>query len=527
MGFFFWWNSGPPVIKTEHTGELPASTPLQATPRQAFAPTTRKGYWNIDIVDDFTLPATKSLTFCGAGRNLHVEQDWAKLFRRGFSSIDRTRMVDEEYRSDYSPKPDGWKSRLKPSQRALWIPGQYFSDQPFMLAWGKNGDLANQTWFKRPTGDPLARQSMYSAASELGGGCYMFNDCPPGKMLSSFSKIFVDAENEGSSHRQDHANLYVFLYKTIRENIGPDTEVGSIGPVPVNGFGYSRRRDYNAGPHWLWDMPAKHTSTSRQFGMPDDIIGKSFSELIDFQMPGVYFLYPEFDYSIDHSDNGSRHWLASVLHEQEVNGRFSPKKRIAWQWLFNTQSAAFPNSLKAEHPTPPMVAEGLAIFYWFTGAYGAILWDDYSNLLPDQPAPTDPAEQGLGNDRNYACYEHYVHGLWRLFKHHGDLFNGQEKYLNTNTECSYDNGKTWYKLNPNQLKTGNRPFVRAIVNGNQVLVAATMPYAKKDQVSQVKFRYVENGYQFYTDITLKGDEIFLGRATMASAGASKAATASL
>ena len=67
------------------------------------------------------------------------------------------------------------------------------------------------------------------------------------------------------------------------------------------------------------------------------------------------------------------------------------------------------------------------------------------------------------------------------------------------------------------------PFARAIVNGDQILVAATMPYASKDQKSSLKVRYIDDGYQFYTDINLSGDEIFLGRATMSRSNARKAA----
>ncbi len=143
-----------------------------------------------------------------------------------------------------------------------------------------------------------------------------------------------------------------------------------------------------------------------------------------------------------------------------------------------------------------------------------MFWDDHNDLTPDQPSPADPGQKGLGNDRNYACYEHYVHGLWRLFKHHGDLFNGRETYLNEATDCSYDGGKTWYTYNANQLKTRNVPFVRAIVNGDQILIAATKPYGRPDQTNQVMVRYVQNGYNFYTTLNLRGDEIYLGRATM-------------
>ena len=205
--------------------------------------------------------------------------------------------------------------------------------------------------------------------------------------------------------------------------------------------------------------------------------------------------------------------MAGVLSEQEYNIRLTDKKRIAYHWVFNTQGP-FNRSEKSSNPAPPAVAEGLAVFYWFTGAYGAVFWDDYVELKPDQPTPGDPAQQGIGNDRQYACYEHYLHGLWRLFKHHGDLFDGKEQYLNQQTDCSFDGGKTWYKYNANQLKIRNLPFARAIVNGDQILIAATMPYAKPEQRTSIMVRYVDNGKQFYTAIQLKGDEIYLGRATM-------------
>ncbi|WP_128544026.1 hypothetical protein [Larkinella soli] len=498
-------------------GPLPLQTPLKPIPRQTFTPTTRKGYWNPDVVGDFKLPATKSATFSGAGRNLHVQQDWSKLFRRGFSSIDKTRMAPEEYRSEWNPKPEGWTSRLKPSQRTLTIGQGYMAEAPFHINWARSSDRAAETWYIRPYGDQQFKNSVNWAMLELNGGCVNFGDCPPGKSLSTFSKIYFDIENEGVGNagvRQDQANLYVFMVKALREWVSPYTEIGSIAPVPRNSYGYSRARDYNAEPDWLWNMPARQTPASRLHGMPNDIVGKSFADVVDFQMPGTYYVYPDFDYSIRHDADGDRHWLAGLLHEQEVNQKLSSRKRIAWQWLFNTQSSDFPNSEKAKNPAPPAVAEGMAVFLWFTGAYGVILWDDAIDLKPDQPTPSDPAGQGIGNDRNYACYEHYVHGLWRLFRHNADLFTGREKYLNDQTECSYDNGRTWFKYNANQLKTRNLPFVRAIVGGNQILVAATRPYARPDQTSRVMIRYTADGYRFYSTITLKGDEIYLGRATM-------------
>lgn len=513
-----------PVEVQPTTRPLPPSTPLVPTPRARFTPTTRKGYWNIDVVGDFTLPANKTLTFCGAGRNLSVQQDWEKIFRRGFSSVNVGQMTPEEFQRTDRLNPN-FRSRLQPSRRAIWLAGQYFGDAPFSLAWARNGRMAGQTTFRRPDNDPRRRQSLYAAAQEISGSCIVFGDCPPSGTKITWAKVFIDIENEYAAtgeEQQEMVNAYAYLLKTINDNASPYTEVG-IMPVPRLGFGYSRATDFDYPANWLWTMPAKHTATSRQRGMTDDVVGKSVGDLVTLQMPGTYYVYPDFDYATKHNQDGDRHWLAALLQEQEVNARLSPKKRVAYQWLFNTQSGDFPNSGKASHPAPPAIAEGVGVFYWFTGAYGAVFWDDHVTLTPDQPTPADPAQQGLGNDRNYACYEHYIHGLWRLFSHHRTLFDGQEKYLNSTTECSFDDGQTWVKYTPNQYKTHEVPFARAIVNGNQILIAATMPYAQPGQASRLKVRYLEDGYQFYTDISLKGDEIYLGRATMSRSGARKAA----
>lgn len=493
-------------------------TPLIPTPRQVFTPTTGKGSWNIDIVGDFYLPKTKSVTWSGAGRNQHVAQDWSKLFRRGFSSIERGRMTSEEIQIVKAPKAPGWKSRLSVDQRAYILYQNYFIDFPFNLPWGRNSELASQTYFLRPEGSN-SRESLGQAMFELGGGCLTFGDCPENGRYSTYGKIFFDIENDGTSfdNRQEQANLYAYKMWALRQVISPQTEIGGIMPTPYNSFGYSRSSDFaNTSVEWLWNTPAQHIDATNTRGrrMPDDIVGKSYSDYAHFQMPGTYFLISDFDYAISHNADDDRHWLASLVGEQEVNSKLSPKKRIAWQWLFNTQSADIPHGGKATVPAPPAIAEGTAIFYWFTGADGTIFWDDHGDLFANQPTPSDPGQQGIGNDRNYSCYEHYLHGSWRLFKHHGDMFDGQEKYLNENTECSFDNGKAWYKLNANQLKTSGLPFVRAIINRDQILIAATQPYAAPSKTSRVLVRYNQDGYRFTTAVDLQGDAIFLGRARM-------------
>ena len=497
-------------------GKLPAETPLTPTPRSQFTPTTRKGYWNIDVVDDFTLPKTRSITFCAAGRNLSLGKNWDKLFRRGFSTIDRTRMIwDEEIARDPNRMPPGWKSRLSFEQRADGVGQHHFRLAPFNIPWARDGNLAAQTYFRPMPGNPDKLNNIYSAIQGLAGSCQLYNDCPNGRDKNGYGKVFFDIENEGvrDENLQEQANLYTYFTKAMRDIADPRTMIGSIGPIPHSGFGYSRAMDYTATPFPLWNMKAKQTATSRQRGMPDNIVDKSFSDNIDFQMVGTYFVYPDFDYTITHTGDADRHWLAGILSEQEYNMRLSGKPRLGYVWMFNTQGP-FNNSHKASNPAPPRVAEGAGIFYWMTGAYGCVFWDDHNELKPDQPSPTDPETSGTGNDRVYACYEHYIHGLWRMFKHHGDLFTDDAVFLNQQTECSYDGGQNWYKYNANEVKTRGLPFARAMIKDDQILIAASMPYAKPTQKTSLMVRYVDKGYRFYTTIRLNADEIYLGRATM-------------
>ncbi|WP_020606296.1 hypothetical protein [Spirosoma spitsbergense] len=518
------------TITFQAKSQTPYLSSLTPTPRANFTPTPpeQKGYWNADVVGDFSLPASKTMTFCGAGRNLHANQDREKLFRRGFTAIEASRMtIDEKISGPESAKPPGWTSPLKQSQRALIVYQNYLyypPDNPFNLLWARRDSYAPYTYFRRPPGDPYILNSVGAAMDHMAYECAAFGDCQ-GAPLNTFGHIFMDIENDYTyfENRQQNVNLYAYMMYTLRKACSPATQIGSIGPVPHNNFGFTRYADYDAGVDWGWSMPAQHTDavpdlgvlSSRQRGMPDAIVGKSFSDYVDFQMPGVYYTSMAFDYSYPHNGEMDTHWLASVLGEQEINSALSPKKRIAWQWMFNTQSPDYPNSPNADYPVPPVMAEGHAIFYWLTGADGVLFWDDEVNLTPNRNSlpPGDP-NKGLGSDRNYACYEHYIHGTWRLFNHHKDMFNGRERYLNQETECSFDKGLTWHKYNAGDLKRKNLPFARAMVNGNQILIAATAPYVAADKKTSLMVRYIDNNYQFTTEINLTGDEIYLGRATM-------------
>ena len=128
---------------------------------------------------------------------------------------------------------------------------------------------------------------------------------------------------------------------------------------------------------------------------PTTSLVNHFPDYVDFQMPGTYYLYPEFDYSAQHTGDGDRHWLAALLGEQEVNMKLSPKPRIAWQWLFNTQSGDYPGSAKAEHPAPPAVAEGMGIFTGLRGPTVYYSGTTTKTLFPTSRRPPTQPYRGL------------------------------------------------------------------------------------------------------------------------------------
>ncbi len=293
-GIWLWHRTPPVPPGIVLQAPLPAQTTLTPTPRSEFTPTTRKGYYNIDVVGDFTLPATKKLIFAGSGRNLHVQQDRTKLFRRGFSAVDILHMVpDVEIWHDINVPP-GWKSPLTIDQRAFILYRNYFLDS-FNLPWAADNTKATEVIYKLPPSAPETRNNLYQACKELDGTCYRFGDCGPtyDSWRGTIGTVVLDIENNyGISNEQEQANLYTFMMKNLKKSFSPQTEIGSVDPLAHNGYGYSRAIDYTAGPDLILNLPAKQTATSHQRGMPDDIVGKSYHDYADYLMAGTYFLPP-------------------------------------------------------------------------------------------------------------------------------------------------------------------------------------------------------------------------------------------
>jgi hypothetical protein len=176
-----------------------------------------------------------------------------------------------------------------------------------------------------------------------------------------------------------------------------------------------------------------------------------------------------------------------------VNARWSNTPRIPVQWVYTT-----PPSWK---PIPIKLAEAMPIFTLMSGAKGMWFWDDMLKMTP-----------GKINDfklqRNFACYEGYLAGMYRLSKHNA-IFEAD--YQSIIPEISFDGGKNFYQYNAAELYKRALPIVRAIVTKDKILIAGQNPNpAQPNEIKQVVVRYGK----WQDVIVLRKDDIYLGEAKL-------------
>ena len=325
-----------------------------------------------------------------------------------------------------------------------------------------------------------------------------------------------------AEYQQAAVNRYVYLIRQTKAQAS-STMIGSfcVG-TPYISYGTIKRSDYLAtGPNtFLWNQTANNALDVSKYhrNMPSIFNGMSLSTSVDYHTPSAYYQFSEeFDKNKAHYIDVSgdiasapNNWLANLIGTQELGAKFSSLPRIPVYWLYKERVA------DNDKAVPANVAEAIAIFPWFTNLGGIIFWDEDG--------------VGLNNARTYGVYEHFMHGLWRLFANHKDMLEGNPIYLQKDTEFkvnSISNGNLntidankiglWTsqidptnKADANMMKVNKLPFVRAIVKGCDILVAACYPYADANTQTQVSIKY--NGWT--STITLNGDEVYLGRATM-------------
>ncbi len=193
----------------------------------------------------------------------------------------------------------------------------------------------------------------------------------------------------------------------------------------------------------------------------------------DFYTPAAYYYY-------DYPSPFAPDYLVYMLFQIEVNRAWSSKPMIPFVWLRYSYTPAFVKKF-----IRPFMAEATAIFPFFSGAKGLWLWDDPGTFK---------------NDENYAIYEHFINGLYRLSQYK-DMFTGNYELVIQTTAREYVDTR--------------KPIWRAVAKGNDLLVAAHNPYAKDEN----EVVTVEVAYRNYRqNVTLKGFEVFLCKFDMTLLG---------
>ncbi|RYU93473.1 T9SS type A sorting domain-containing protein [Emticicia agri] len=270
-----------------------------------------------------------------------------------------------------------------------------------------------------------------------------------------------------TQYKKDLQNLYAEAFGFTKGN--KSAQIGGYSDAPI--LNTYINIPGNSWQKWTTDASLLnfllYDFTSNKIG------GEVYSRQ-DFFSPAAYYYY-------DYPNPLAADYLAYLLFQIEVNKAWAPTKPIIpFVWLrYSYVTDAARKFIK------PFMAEATAIFPFFSGANGLWLWDD----------PTL-----FNNNENFAAYEHFIHGLYRLSRYK-DMFTGVYQLVIPQPAHSYvDNRK---------------PIWRGVAKGTDFLVAAHNPYAKdENEVVVVEATY--NNWK--VNVLLKGYEVFLCKFDMTLLG---------
>jgi hypothetical protein len=447
-------------------------TDLVPTPRFPFQPSRQAQTINWNQFPDFNLPERFKIIFQGAGRNL------GNPLRKGFSHI-------EQYRMDSVDR-----LTVPPDKQALMVYANFFEGRnigfnnhrdhildPFI---DSDEKFVNALHDLRPDG-PNSRLGVDWLLFDFENMAYH----PEKSTLAPNSPghQIPDAKFE-AAYRQRMADRYAQVLTTVRRDVlVPGAKVGIYGPSgPVE-------LAFHKWPEAAYVDPARKIKIWGQ----RTASGEVWHRGMDFLVASSYFFYGR--HSLLDVDTGrhERRWLPRILTEVETNRVWSKKPLLPIHWLFYVNDEP--------RPVTPEMAEGLPIFLLLAGTDGLWLWDNNQRLNPGG----DPAHPESRANMNFSVYEHFVHGLWRLSRHN-DFLTGRCEAVTP--EVDYRDGWGFRKLRPADFRRNDRPVVRALVNGDRILLAAHTYAARPDEVRTIVVRYKN----WQRPLTLRGREVFLGEA---------------
>jgi hypothetical protein len=217
----------------------------------------------------------------------------------------------------------------------------------------------------------------------------------------------------------------------------------------------------------------------------------------------VYYGDPRFEPLVQKNIANDRGYLYAYLNSFENSLKIKGNAGFIALWYPFFDGAPGPASTHFNYPLRNDMAEAMAIFGTYYGTT-FIVWSPHGYL--DTPTPV------AGSAVFRAC-EYFIAGQKRM-SWHNDMRTGD--FQRVIPEISMDGGQNWYRDNTYQSKAANRPIVRAIVKGNEILVIGYNNTTNDFDDMTVQVRY--NGWQ--DSIVLRGRNsspdrrVYVGRAVM-------------
>lgn len=260
-----------------------------------------------------------------------------------------------------------------------------------------------------------------------------------------------------ATYKRDIRWWYTEAVNRLRAK-GVKSTITSYSDVPIRNTWLNITS--NSWQDWTSNLARTHYLTQDNTGK----IGGTFYNAMDFLSPSPYYYYG-YDHPI------GKDYLSYLLFNIESNTAWSDKPVIPFVWMRVHDSY---------DPNIPLItsfmAEATAIFPFFSGAKGLWLWEN----------PFLSADR----QENYAPYEHFINGLYRLSAFN-DMLEGS--YQVVIPQSARD-----------QMQQQN-PVWRGIVKGSNILIAAQNPYAADNAQTTVTVSY----QNWARSIILRGKEVFL------------------
>lgn len=387
------------------------------------------------------------------------DQD-SKPLKHGFSHL-----------SNFSG-PEG--NNLPPEKRAfLWYgvatpDGQPWGIRELSSPWGNNMDVYRAHWDhlagafaelfqdSRGSGIPRAEiicldvERMKATDREI----ILLKSAPqiPDSYKALSDEVFLN------TYKRDIRGLYSAALQHLKnKNLPAYTKISNYSDTPVRGTWLNISA--NSWTDWTTNKTRTH------YLMHDDQgnIGGDVYNQLDVLTPSPYYYYA-FDNPL------GKDYLSYLLFQIEVNKAWSNKPVIPFVWLRYHDAYN-----EVSNWVEPFMAEATAIFPFFSGASGLWLWDN----------PGVERE-----NKNFATYEHFVNGLYRLsqFKH----------FLEGNYQLVIPQPAR-------DLMEQEKTIWRGIAKNNEILIAAHNPFAANNEETSVFLQYGN----WTRTIKLKGKEVHL------------------